>query len=41
MGNGDYFEQNTFLILSQLSDLSAGVIRECLGVRLTVRASAF
>ena len=30
-----------FSILSQLSDLSAGVIRECLGVRLTVRASAF
>ena len=28
-------------ILSQWSNLNAGVIRECLGVRMTVRASAF
>ena len=41
VGNGDYFDQMRCSILSQWSDLSAGFIRECLGVRVTVRASAF
>ena len=41
MGDGDSFELNTLFDLEPINYLSAGVIRECLGVRVTVRASAF
>ena len=41
VGNGDYFKLNTLSILSQRSDLSVGVLPECLGVRVNVRMSAF
>ena len=41
MSKGDYFELNTLFDLEPMkSDLRAGVIRECFGVRVTVRASA-